>query len=90
MVVGRGGGKTENKRVKRVKQEEKTHTMHKELHSSGKLKDSNMEVVRQVLRKSVSGNWERGITTWDQPSGSLSSSGQAVRARNRGYKDLDD
>lgn len=59
------GGRTENKRVKRIEEEEKKKTHHTQNHTAVKtVKDSNMEVVRQVFRKSVSGNWEKGDQHW--------------------------
>lgn len=61
---GRDGGRTENKRVKRLEEEEK-NSHHTQNHTAVKtVKDSNMEVARQVLSKSVSGNWEKGDHHW--------------------------
>lgn len=53
-----GGGGTENKRVKRMEEEGGGGTQNRTAVKT--VKDSNMEVVRQVLSKSVSGNWEKG------------------------------
>lgn len=55
------GGRTENKRVKRIEEEGEKNSHHIQNHTAMKtVKDSNMEVVRQVLSKAVSGNWEKG------------------------------
>lgn len=93
MAVGRGG--KEGWRQNREQESEKdrggggrgknltqNHTV---------VKESNMEVVRQVLSESVSSNWEMGgTTTGDQPSRSHNSTGQPVRTQHRSYKYWDD